>query len=48
MTKPTKWKLGFISNLGKWAEQAAWASRKYRGHRAMPATLMEDLLKAKI
>jgi hypothetical protein len=29
-------------------KQAAWASHKYRGHRALPETLMDDLLKAKV
>ena len=29
-------------------KQAAWALRKYCGHRALPATLMDDLLNAKI
>jgi hypothetical protein len=24
-------------------KQAAWASRKYRGHRTIPDTLMEDM-----
>ncbi|KAF8059833.1 hypothetical protein FPV67DRAFT_1632588 [Lyophyllum atratum] len=27
-------------------KQAAWASRKYRGHRMMPDTVMDDLMKA--
>jgi hypothetical protein len=29
-------------------KQAAWASHKYCGHRALPETLMDDLLKAKV
>jgi len=28
--------------------QAAWAARKYRGHRVLPQTLMDDMEKAKI
>jgi hypothetical protein len=28
--------------------QAAWAARKYRGHRVLPETLMDDLEKAHI
>jgi len=27
-------------------KQAAWASKKYRGHRVLPKSLMEDLAKA--
>ena len=26
--------------------QAAWATRKYRGHRVIPASIMDDLEKA--
>ena len=26
--------------------QAAWAARKYRGHRVLPASIMEELEKA--
>jgi len=29
-------------------KQAAWASRKYRGHRVLPESLMEELSKAKL
>jgi hypothetical protein len=29
-------------------KQAAWASKKYRGHRVIPMTIMEDLDKAGI
>ncbi|KAF8221234.1 hypothetical protein L208DRAFT_1534263, partial [Tricholoma matsutake] len=29
-------------------KQAAWASHKYHGHHALPETLMDDLLKAKV
>jgi hypothetical protein len=29
-------------------KQAAWASRRYHGHRALPETLMNDLLKANV
>jgi hypothetical protein len=28
--------------------QAAWAARKYKGHRVLPETLMNDLEKAKM
>ena len=28
--------------------QAAWAARKYRGHRVLPETLMDDLEKAHV
>jgi len=28
--------------------EAAWASRKYRGHRVLPESLMEDMEKAKL
>ncbi|KAF8236086.1 hypothetical protein L208DRAFT_1253468 [Tricholoma matsutake] len=27
-------------------QQAAWAARKYRGHRVLPESLMDDLEKA--
>ncbi|KAF8184748.1 hypothetical protein BJ912DRAFT_853053, partial [Pholiota molesta] len=29
-------------------KQAAWASKKYRGHRVLPESLMDDLMKANI
>ena len=29
-------------------KQAAWAGKKYRGHRVLPETLMKDLEDAKI
>jgi hypothetical protein len=29
-------------------KQAAWASKKYRGHRVLPESLMNDLEKAAI
>ncbi|KAF8238175.1 hypothetical protein L208DRAFT_363203 [Tricholoma matsutake] len=29
-------------------QQAAWAARKYRGHRVLPETLMDDLEKAQL
>jgi hypothetical protein len=29
-------------------KQAAWAAKKYRGHRVLPGTIMEDLDKAKV
>jgi hypothetical protein len=29
-------------------KQAAWASKKYRGHRVLPESLMDDLIKANI
>jgi hypothetical protein len=29
-------------------KQAAWASRKYRGHRVLPETIMRELAKANI
>jgi len=35
-------------NKGLDGKQAAWASRKYRGHRVLPASLMDDMEKAKI
>ncbi|KAF9223670.1 hypothetical protein BS17DRAFT_705069, partial [Gyrodon lividus] len=28
---------------GLTGQQAAWASKKYRGHRVLPDSLMEDL-----
>jgi hypothetical protein len=28
--------------------QAAWAARKYRGHRILPATIMDELEKAQV
>jgi hypothetical protein len=33
---------------GLTGKQAAWASRKYHGHRVLPESLMDDLIKAKI
>jgi len=29
-------------------KQAAWAARKYRGHRILPESLMDDLEKAEL
>jgi hypothetical protein len=29
-------------------KQAAWAAKKYRGHRMIPDSILEDLEKAKI
>jgi len=29
-------------------KQAAWAARKYRGHRVLPASIMDELERAKI
>jgi len=29
-------------------QQAAWAARKYRGHRVLPESLMDDLKKANL
>jgi hypothetical protein len=29
-------------------QQAAWAAKKYRGHRVIPASIMADLDKANI
>jgi hypothetical protein len=29
-------------------KQAAWASKKYRGHRVLPESIMRDLEEAKI
>ncbi|KIK75299.1 hypothetical protein PAXRUDRAFT_173227, partial [Paxillus rubicundulus Ve08.2h10] len=29
-------------------KQAAWAAKKYRGHRVLPVTLMDDLNHAKL
>ena len=29
-------------------KQAAWAARKYRGHRVIPESLMDDLMKANL
>jgi hypothetical protein len=29
-------------------KQAAWASKKYHGHRVLPESLMDDLTKANI
>ena len=29
-------------------KQAAWASKKYRGHRVLPESLMDEILKANI
>ena len=29
-------------------KQAAWASKKYRGHRVLPESIMADLDKAKL
>ncbi len=29
-------------------KQAAWESRKYRSHRVLPESLMEDLAKAQV
>jgi len=29
-------------------QQAAWAARKYQGHRVLPESLMDDLEKANI
>jgi hypothetical protein len=39
----------FIDAYGKGlnGQQAAWAARKYRGHRVLPETLMDDLEQAK-
>ncbi|KIJ13533.1 hypothetical protein PAXINDRAFT_80919 [Paxillus involutus ATCC 200175] len=34
-------------NKGLNGAQAAWAARKYRGHRVLPSTLMADLNIAK-
>ena len=49
--------LGVLQNLGKWAipntkktasaKWAAWANKKYRGHRVLPDNLMGDLEEAK-
>ncbi|KAF9521503.1 hypothetical protein CPB83DRAFT_778618, partial [Crepidotus variabilis] len=33
---------------GLTGNQAAWASKKYRGHRRIPETILEDLVKARI
>ena len=30
------------------ASQAAWAAKKYRGHRVLPKTLMQDMEEAKM
>jgi hypothetical protein len=35
-------------NKGLTGQQAAWAARKYRGHRVLPETLMDDLEKSKL
>jgi hypothetical protein len=29
-------------------QQAAWAAKRYRGHRILPETLMDDLEKAQL
>ena len=34
--------------LGLDGPQAAWAAKKYRGHRTIPVTIMEELNKAQI
>ena len=33
---------------GLHGRQAAWAAKKYRGHRVIPASLLKDLEKAKL
>jgi len=33
---------------GLHGHQAAWAAKKYRGHRVIPASLLKDLEKAKL
>lgn len=40
----------FIDAYGKGlnGQQAAWAARKYRGHRVLPESLMDDLEQAKL
>ncbi|KAF8240490.1 hypothetical protein L208DRAFT_1527835, partial [Tricholoma matsutake] len=35
-----------VYDKGLNGQQAAWASRKYRGHRVLPQSLMNDLKKA--
>jgi len=29
-------------------KQAAWTAKKYKGHRVLPDTLIDDLMKAKL
>jgi len=36
----------YMKGLNSW--QAAWAARKYKGHRVLPESLMDDLEKANI
>jgi len=36
----------YMKGLNGW--QAAWAARKYKGHRVLPESLMDDLDKANI
>jgi hypothetical protein len=35
-------------NKGLNGKQAAWAAKKYRGHRVIPEQILEDLSKANI
>ena len=35
-------------DMGLSGKQAAWASKKYRGHRVLPPSLLADLEKAGI